>query len=447
MKYKSVIVIILLLLVSCGQQERKTELRIWHTENDKKTHTAFEKVEKILEQKYKDLDVVYEYIPWGQLSQKLKLSMSSSDSKRNMPDITHLQPYMAYSLFEKGLLEDITDIVNELNNNQNNSISLAVKDLQKFNNRYYGIAQHMGISYILYRKDILNKLGLETPKTKKQFLDLCEKLRKNGHQYPVVMPGSSPFFMECILSEYLNTAGSSIVDEKLKVRLVNNKPLIEVLQYFADLSKYVTPQYKTIDYLDQFDMIMGDDGPIFIMFAGARAFQNFQEKMKDASTEKIAALEPVSILDGKKSYTSIDCEPFVIINKNKKKNYYARQWFIEFYKHENYIKFCETVPIQLMPIYTNMRKEYEYNDSVKKWRQWYDYANMMIDSNRVRPYFMLTTQRTDLDFLYELHNSNILYNLILYVMNEKKVDLEMLQLYEKQIDELITKTSKKRNGE
>lgn len=441
-------VLLMIILMSCTSNENTTQLRIWHTENDPKTQESFEKVAQILEKSNEELDIIYEYIPWGQLSQKLKLAMSSKNKTINMPDITHIQPYMAYSLYYNDLLLDITDVVDEINAYTENGINPAVKDLQKFNGRYYGIAQHVGVSFILYRKDILKKYGIDTPKTKEEFINTCKQLREKGHNYPIVLPGSSPFFMECILSEYLNTAGASIFDENIKANIANNKQVVEVLKYISEISEYVTPDYKTLGYLDQFDMILRPNGPIFIMFAGARSFQNFEKNINSASSDIVSALEPIRINNDSTPFTSIDCEPFVIINKNDKtKESYAKEWLKEFYKEENYMNFCESVPIQLMPIMEDMRSDYNKNNSVKKWKQWYDYANSMIDSKRVRPYFMLKNQRKDLDFLYELHNSNILYNLVLDAMSLREITDTTLIKYQNDINKMVDNVSRKKNGE
>lgn len=436
-----------------GSKALKT-LTIWHTESSPVTHQVLREFNRSFEIE-NNVKVICELVTWGKLSTKLKIALEG-DSDEMLPDISHLQPYMAYPLYFDGYLEDISDIVQQLEKD-NGEIKSAVKKLQYFDNKYYGLAQHVGVSFILYRADLLEKHDLSAPKTWDDFFNVCEKLKvaEGGDFYPIAIPASSPFFIECILSEYLNSRQASLFNHRGEPELIGNQGLKDALNIFVRMTPYLTRDCERLEYTGQFKKIVNKD-VAFVMFAGARALETFErldgvgkenERYRSlvppAFNKRSIIPLPLDIGSGiMESYTSVDCEPFVIFKKAGYKIDLAKKWLLSFYEKENYLKFCQSVPIQLIPIFGNMDVEYQENKKVKKWKEWYSYAGDMIDKQRVRPYFMQRNDRQDLDFLFELHNSQIIYNLVISCIRNGSVSDKDIQRAQQEIEELIRRSSK-----
>lgn len=427
-------------------QKEEDALVVWHTESSPDTHKVLAVINDEFEGKY-GVPVKMEYVSWGALSTKLNVALQT-DRDSGLPDISHLQPYMAFSLYYDGRLEDLSDVIEGLNDRYpSGGIRGAVRDLQMYDDRHYGIAQHVGVSFIFYNAELLENHDLEAPVTWEDFFQVCRSLRdKVGDDfYPVAMPGSSPFFMECILSEYLNSRGARLFNDAGVPRIKDNKELLEVLEVFAKMSDFVTRDFERLEYPEQFQKLVDGDAA-FVMFAGARAFSTF-EKLDGSGGEpnRYRVLEPPTFANGGerlRSYTSVDCEPWVVFKKGKEKSDLAKKWLALFYERKNYLEFCQSVPIQLIPIFSELDSDYEENPTLKKYRGWYDHALKMIDEPRVRPYFMQQGDRHDLDFLFKLYNKQILYNLVMACVRAGEVPEGELEEAEREIRAVIERFSR-----
>lgn len=418
-------------------------ITIWHTESSPATHKVLKELNTKFEAAY-GVKVICEFVSWGKLSTKLKIALES-DPEVMLPDVSHLQPYMAYPLYFDGHLEDISKEVQQLEK-ENGKIKLAVRDLQYFDKKYYGLAQHVGVSFILYRADILEEHKLSAPKTWEEFFDVCEKLRlaEGPDFYPIAIPASSPFFIECILSEYLNSRHTSLFNPSGTPNLIDNPGFKEVLNIFVKMRPYLTRDCERLEYLGQFRKLLNKEA-VFVMFAGARAFETFEEL--DGTGDEPLIYKPLippafnTNSSTMESFTSVDCEPFVVFKKAGYKTDLAKKWLLLFYEKQNYINFCQSVPIQLIPIFSDMDPEYEETKEVKRWKEWYSQARDMIDKQRVRPYFMQQGDREDLDFLFELHNSQILYNLVISCIRNGSVSDGDIRKAQLEIEDLIRRSS------
>ena len=115
-----------------------------------------------------------------------------------------------------------------------------------------------------------------------------------------------------------------------------------------------------------------------------------------------------------------------------------------FYDKENYLQFCKSVPIQLMPIFPKLMQKYaEETEEIQRWKSWFDQALYLIEQGRVRPYFLQKGMEKDIDFLFELHNSGILYDLIMSVIEDGLVP-SMLSNKEEELENFIERTSRRR---
>jgi ABC-type glycerol-3-phosphate transport system substrate-binding protein len=389
-------------------------LLIWHTENDPATQARFKTIGDVF-RKATGREVTYEYVTWGQLSKQLFLALESGDDSL-LPDITHLEPYMAYSLFRRSALTDISDVVKAIEANA--SVRKQVLSLQEFDGRYYGIAQHVGVSFIIYRQDHLDAIAAKPPKTWDEFFAVCERLK--GHftaidYHPVTAPGVSPFFIEIVFNELLNSLGGAIIKGSPATLDLRNKEVVKVLETIKRLAEFASPtRFRRTEYLEQFRHLESGQAT-FIMFAGARAFKTFEANDPTASPEKYRCMEPPTFGDHP-SFTSLDCEPFVILRRSDQGRINeSKEWLKTFYAHE-YREFCESVPIQLVPIFPALDSEYAKNPSVIKWRPWYEQAMRMITQDRTVPYFQQRGAPTEVDFLFAFHNRGIIHQMILDVV-------------------------------
>lgn len=390
-------------------------LVVWHTENDPSTHARFSALGEQFRRET-GRAVVYEYVPWGQLSKRLFAALDARDENL-LPDITHLEPYMAYSLYQDSALVDITDVVARIE--KATPVRAQVRDLQLFGGRRYGLAQHVGVSFILYRQDHLDAIGASAPKTWEEFFAVCERLRAQiktpGYQ-PVTAPGVSPFFTEIMFNELLNSAGGRILAGSPTTITLDTPEVRTVLETLSRVAEFASPRrFRETEYLQQFRHLAAGEAT-FVMFAGARAFKALEEREPTASPELYRTLEPPTY-DGRTSYTSLDAEPFVVLTRSDSARVeLSKRWLSSFFSWE-YSEFCASVPIQLMPIFESLDDAYERVPAVTKWQPWYQQAKRLIGAERTIPYFLQQGAPKEVDFLFAFHNRGVIYEMIIDVVN------------------------------
>jgi len=92
-----------------GQQVR--ELQVWHTEVEPQTVKIIQDTTIAeFERKFPGFKVKQQALGWGDLNTKLLASLSAG----NPPDLTHLNPFMTASLYTKGLLRPMDELIRAL---------------------------------------------------------------------------------------------------------------------------------------------------------------------------------------------------------------------------------------------------------------------------------------------------------------------------------------------
>lgn len=435
--FASILLLFLFMIVSCTKEEPTVTLRIWQTETDKdavkELDTIITKFKNyMLSQEKQKVEIMVETIPWNALAQKLAVALQTG----NEPDICHLEPFMAYSLVKRELLLPLDDLINEIQTVNNDTIFQVVKDLQKYKEKTYGIAYALGVTGFAYRKDWADKIGLKEPKTWSDFIEFTKKLinsRKNKQK--ILLPGGDPFFIDQLFAELLVNNGGKLFNPQSKMPLLTSREVVEVLEFFKELKPFIYDNWLTLKYLEQFNLLGKGDAAI-VPVTYVRAVKSIENQVASIKQNSVLAnpdyfalmQQPIGISNKEKiSYSTIDCEPFVIFKRSlsiqtgKNNNaYYSKEFLKYFYMKENYLKFVTKVPIHLTPIFQDMAKTPEYLSTplIDNWMQWQNFTTNHIKENRVRPILMpdLSENGRMLPFLLEFQAKNILTSAVIDVL-------------------------------
>ena len=398
-----------------SSKETKT-LTIWQTETDPNAMKVLEDVISQLKGKYPYLDVNVESIPWSDLNTELQTAIS----KNSLPDITHLQPFMVYSFYAQNKLEPIDDIIEYLGKDD---IYPSVRDLQKFDDRYYGIAYAIGTINYSYRKDIADKYNLSTPSNWEEYIDFISKLKNmDESRYGVSLPGGSAFFMQLLLSEFVASNGGRLFDADGNPTFSEPK-VLETLKYFKKLSQNAPPDWTTDEYKDQYiNLINGRTASAPLTFA--RFTRQIEKDVEDKNLnnpETFVVFEPPVGKSGTKGISTIDCENWSIFSSSDVKEE-AKEFLKLFYKKENYLRYSLSVPIHLTPILRSVAesKDYINNPDINKWLPWHELTVKLINEDRVKTLLVINDSDLELPFFLELQGKNVLSDMILDVTSGNK---------------------------
>jgi len=151
-----------------GQQTR--ELQVWHTEVEPQTVKTIQDTSIAeFEKKFPGFKVKQQALGWGDLNTKLLAALAAGSP----PDLTHLNPFMTASLYVKGQIRPMDELIRALGEKD---IHEATLKLQYFDGKYYGVTHAMGATYFAERRDLREQKGLKAPETYEDMLKLAAAL-------------------------------------------------------------------------------------------------------------------------------------------------------------------------------------------------------------------------------------------------------------------------------
>jgi multiple sugar transport system substrate-binding protein len=378
-------------------------------------------------------------VPWGELSTKLTTAIGAS----NPPDIAHLEPFMFSSMQAKNLLEPLDDVIASLNPDD---IFPAVKDLQLFDGRRYGIAHAFGITYFGYRKDIADRKGLKMPQTWAEYERFIKSMGSDaGKSGNVLLPGADPFFVDQLAVELLASNGGRLFDQNNRP-LFTERPFIEMLRFYRTLAQAAPQDWPNTKYLDQFKHFATGKGwnvPVMYSRAAKEIDADATPETNDANHFGVMP-QPVGP-SGTKSYATLDGEPWVIFRASKNIAL-AKEYLKLFYRRDFYLRFCLAVPMQLTPIFRSMAESPDYlNDPfIKKWQPWQNQERQFLADNRVRPIFMSEDSDRLRPFLLELQQSRIVSDIVFAVTKDGQDPAAAARAGQAKAEELIERLGHRR---
>jgi len=420
-----------------GQQVR--ELQVWHTEVEPQTVKTIQDTSIAeFERKFPGFKIKQQALGWGDLNTKLLASIAAGSP----PDLTHLNPFMTASLYVKNLLRPMDELIRALGEND---IHEATRKLQYFDGRYYGVTHAMGATYVAERRDLRDKAGIKPPQTYDDMLKLSAALTEGG-RYAVQMPGEKLYMGFVHPAEWLAGNGGAWVDAKTYRPQLNSKAMTEALAYAQKLNAFMPAGWSGQKYLDTLAAL--STGKIAMAYlSGARTIGYIEkyapENMRDP--EHFMPLLRPHGPSGQKGISALDGENWAVFTQSKYPNE-AFEFLRLFYKKDNYLPYCHTVPIHLTPIFKSMINDPEYlaNPRIKKWRPWHDVLVEGLGTGRFLPIGFSRPDDKLVPFLAELDGSGIVADMVVEVMVGGKNPQAEADKAQRRAEELLTQLGFKR---
>ena len=421
-----------------GQQVR--EIQVWHTEVEPQTVKTIQDTSIAeFEKKFPGFKVKQQALGWGDLNTKLLAALAAGSP----PDLTHLNPFMTASLYRKGLLRPMDELIRALGEKD---IHEATLKLQYFDGKYYGVTHAMGATYIAERRDLREGKGLKAPETYDDFLTLTAALTEDGKRFGLQMPGEKLYIGFVLPGEWLASNGGSWVEPKTWRPQLNSAAMVTTLEYLQKLNRYMPGGWSGQKYLDTLAAL--STGKVSMVYlSGARTIGYIEryapENMRDP--DHFQPLFKPHGPQGKKGISALDGENWAVFTQSKYPNE-SFEFLRIFYKKENYLQYCHSVPIHLSPIFKSMLTDPAYlsNERIKKWKPWHDVMMSGLKSGRFLPIGFSRPDDNVLPFLAELDGSGIVADMVVEVMVGGKSPKAEADRAQKRAEELLTQLGAKR---
>lgn len=434
--------LILALAVPASAQEKKV-VRIWHTETEPQSVKAFQEIINAFEKLHPDVTVRQEPLAWGDLEAKLTTALAAGAP----PDASHGQAITCASFYQKGLLRDQEDIAEAVGRD---NIWEAVRNLCRFEGKYYGITHSPNTNLLIYRKDIFKQKGLKPPATWDDFLKVAQAMMERDKEgrvtrYGLSLPGT-PLFINILVAELTKANGGRLFDPKTGRPTFTERQVIEVLDFYKKLNDTVLPPgWLGHGYLDTFTNLA--TGKAAMVYQGHGRSAGYIEKYAPRGTgdvEHFGVLRKPRGPSGKATAAQIDAEPWMIF-KNAKYPDEAAEFLKFFFKEENYVKYLHTVPIHLLPTLKSVRNSpaYQANEMYQRWKEWVEMDYYYLERDLAKPTLIVEWDDLKLPFLLEIFGSNILPDMVTDAVRGMS-SAQAAARAQARAEELITKLGHKR---
>lgn len=396
---------------------------IWSTESDPGAQAVLKNIELQLEQKHTGTDVVVETVGWGDVSERL----INARNERDYPDVSHIQPFMAYSLYSRDLLLPVTNVRAKLEEDYG-PILPAIRNLQEFDGQVYGIAYAVGTTFWSIRADMipdgLDVSEIETWEDYLNFIRMANEGRDAGAK--VTLPGGSPFFIDQLFGELVANADGKLFDD-LGCPTLTSTAVIKTLNFFEDLndSGALASDWASQTYTDQFsELARGDVFSVPVTYARASrtVIETFRNDpildVNDVSDELVYWLQQPVAEAGLTPIATIDAEPWVVFKSSASRvqrdgvnnDQIAKDFLELFYQPKNYDLYTEAVPVHLTPIFERMANSPRYISATVPFTDWHVNTLTHLRSGTTRPILMpdISQSGKSLPFLLEFQRAGIL---------------------------------------
>jgi multiple sugar transport system substrate-binding protein len=405
-------------------------IRVWHTETQPNSQQAMKNIAARFEAKNPGVKVELEALAWTDLEGKIMASLAAGTP----PELSHGQPITCTALQSKGLLLPLDDVVTALGED---NIFDQIKRVCRVGGKQYGLVHAAGTSLLIYRRDLVQKLGLKAPKTWADLIANAKALTQPG-MYGITLPGDN-LFINILLGELIASNGGTLFDKSNRPQ-VASKQMVETLEFLKQLTRYAPPGWEGHGYRETFTNLYGQKAAMMFQGYGRGASLIESNAPKDmANAEHFDVWVKPHGPSGRAPVAQVDEEPWMLF-KGAKNTREAVEFLKFFYQKANYLEYIQTVPIHFFPITKSMRtdRDYQATPMIQRWKGWLDAQEYYLARDLGRPTLVIDwADMNTKPYLMEVLGSGILRDMVMDVLLENKSSKDATGRAQKRLEELL----------
>lgn len=422
---------------------RPVKLRVWHTEPNPASVKAMGEIIADFQKLYPNITVEQSAIGWADMENKLLAGLAAGAP----PDIAQVIQYITPSLYAKGLLLPVDDVVNAVGKND---IFPRVRDAACFfKGKYYGIVHAWGADMWIYRKDWAAAKNLKDPATWAEMYDWLKELNEPPGRYALSLVGADAYNINEDVYMFVGQNGGRIWDEN-GLPTLTEPPVLEMLEHYKKLSAYMPPGWVSHTYTDTLGNIATGKAACITTWGRTIGYINqYSPGINDPDHFGPMHYKPAGpsakVAASQRMFTQQDGEQWVIF-KDSKAPEEAGEFLKFFYKRENYLRYVNSVPLHLMPITKSLFKDPEYvnHPERKKWKSWLDVQYEYLDRGFTMPLLMVNPSDDKIQWLLEVANSGIHADMVFDVVKKDMKPIDAAKRADARINKLISEVAPRR---
>jgi raffinose/stachyose/melibiose transport system substrate-binding protein len=229
----------------------------WRTEDE----AAMRRIFDVFEKENPGTKVDIQFTPDADYQNRLSTALRGGRG----PDIAQLKAYGELQPFvEAGYLDPLDETVPELKNFPDAALGGA---RGRADGKLYGVPYSVPMMGVFYNQDIFAAQGIEIPKTYKDFVAACEKLKAAGIT-PIAAGGASgsAWALEIGLGVVGPTIyGPGFYDEMMSGKATFEDPRwVAAVKRYAELKPYFSEGFAGVDYTTSTQQFIGGKAAMFL---------------------------------------------------------------------------------------------------------------------------------------------------------------------------------------
>ncbi len=337
-----------------ASKELKGEIVLWHSFTQGPRNDFMKQAADDFMAAHPGVKITIETFAWSEFYTKWTTGLQSGQ----VPDVSTALPNHVVEMLDADAIIPLDDVIDKIGRDRFYEAPLKEAAMDGNN---YSIPLYSHAQVMWYRKDLLEKAGLEVPKTWAELKEAAEKLNSPPDVYGLSVPmGIGDMLSTRFLNFYVRSAGETLITEDGQANLTS-QAAIDGIKYWTDLYKSASPNgsmnFKTLDQSTLF-------------YQGKTAFDfNSGFHIGGVETNSPALLDhidaaPIPKHNANDPDHGIETSNIPMVVWKKSKHPEIAKAFVEsLYEKEKYIKFLHSVPAGMLPALKDIAEEPAFLDN------------------------------------------------------------------------------------
>ena len=300
---------------------------------------------------------------WGDFYTKWTTGLASG----NVPDMSTARSGEVIEMINAGAILPLDDLIDRIGRAR--FYESPIQEFTYTDGKTYAVPIYSHAYVMWYRKDLLEKYGLEVPTTWEEFNNAATTITQgeNGEVYGCSVPmGTNDNYATSFLDVYVGSARESLLTKDRQPNLLSQTAL--------DGIKFWTDMYKTNSPADSINFNTLDQATLY--YQGKNAFDfnsGFHISGVASNTPELldyidCAPIPTPTGDGNPDYI-VNNMPMVVW-KNSAHPEICEAFIEYFYQPDRYIPFLHSVPVGMMPALKEITNDPAFlnDETIKKYQ-------------------------------------------------------------------------------
>ncbi|MFX3631493.1 MAG: ABC transporter substrate-binding protein [Candidatus Pristimantibacillus sp.] len=321
-------------------KELKGDIVLWHSFTQGARNEFMQEAADAFMAKHPGVKITIETFAWSEFYTKWTTGLQSGQ----VPDISTALPNHVVEMLDAEAIIPLNDVIDNIGRDRFYEAPLKEGTVDDNN---YSIPLYSHAQVMWYRKDLLQKAGVEVPTTWAELAEAAKKVNNPEQVYGMSVPmGLGDLQATRFLNFYVRSAGETLITEDGQANLTS-QAAIDGINYWMNMYKSVSPtgsiNFKTLDQATLFyqGKTAFDFNSGFHIGGVETNSPNLLDQIEAAPIPKVNANDPDQGIETSNI-------PMVVWKKSKHPEV-AKAFLESLYEKEQYIKFLHSVPAGMLP--------------------------------------------------------------------------------------------------